>query len=1705
MADINRSKEELLNEIHEIRESFDTLKVLYQKEQKIHEETNFLLKERMKEIECQYKISEIMGDKRLTVAGVLQRIAESIPVGWQFPEIAVVCIEFEGNNYQTVNFARTNLLLERNILIAGKTEGKIMVCYLPGKEVNAENPFLVEEHTLINSIAHRIGDFIHTRRIRESLQESDLKYRNLIENINDVIFEINDKAIITYISPSVERIFGYRPDELVGKSFLSFVGENSEYLANRFAILRQTGEIKNEYRIMSKSGEAHWLRFSTKAIIENNEFKGANGTLVDITQSKIAEIALQNSEALYRSMLHASPDLITITDLEGNIKFSSPKAMEMFGLEHPDQAKGLSFLSFLAPGEHERAMTNIGKLIRGEISGAEEYIGLRTNGTTLDIEVNGEFIRDAEGNPTGMIFITRDITERKRTEERLKKSEETFRFLVETINDAIYEVDNQGIVNYVSPVIQKIVGYTAEELIGKNFFEYMYPEDRPILMNALANLGSNDYSYLEYRYITKDGEVRWVQSSTSPIIRDGVMVGGTGSLTNIHQRKLAEQELHKLSRAVEQSPVSIVITNLDGSIEYANPKASETTGYTLEELKGKNPRVLKSGETSTDEYAHLWNSISAGNQWQGVFHNKRKNGELYWESSVITPILNEFGLTTHYLAIKEDITEKRKTEEALKQSEKRFSQLAEQSQTVIWEIDATGRYTYVNSMSEQVWGYSPEELIGKMYFYDLHPAADRMAYKEKTMNQLAGKSQFKNIENQIVTRDGRLIWVLTNCIPVLDEAENLIGYRGADNDITEKHYSEEKIKSQNDKLNAIIRAIPDLMFVIDASGIFQEYYHTDQDGLLVPEDSIIGTSIRNIFDSETADLHMSMIDKCINEKTLVTYEYSINFKNSNCFYEARITPLRDDRVLTFVRDITEKKQKDNEIKKLSLAVEQSPATIVITDLNAGIEYVNPAFEATTGYRLSEVVGQSTKILKSGHTEPRLYKEMWETITVGKEWHGEWINKKKNGELFWESILITPIHDEKNVITNYLAIKQDITNRKNAENEIRELNASLEIKIKERTNQLAETNKNLLKEIEERKRSEIIIDQTRQNYETFFNSIDELLWVLDLNGAIIHINNIVTDTLKYSLRELKNNSFISMFVAGRRDEAATIIGQMLAGSVEICTIPMIARDGKQVPVETRVKHGFWNGQAVLFGVSKDITEIKLSEEKFATAFHFNSAMMAISYFDGGSYIDVNNTMCESLGYSREELVGSTNKALNLFVDPYLRNQLIKDLNQNIPVRKREILMRTKDGEIKTGMLSADKIVIGDRNCLLTVTMDITERKKMEDELREARIEAEKANLAKSEFLSRMSHELRTPMNSILGFAQLLEMSDLNAGQRKGVGHILKSGKHLLDLINEVLDLSRIEAGRLSLSMEPVQLRGVLKEMMDVVRLQANEKAITIELDPTSQADSFVKSDRQRLKQVLLNLINNAIKYNKQGGSVTLKTEVVSDGTETGNNIRISVKDTGIGLEKTDIPKLFVPFERVGAEKSETEGTGLGLAVVKKLLDAMGGKLGVESEKGVGSTFWIEMAQSESPQEIMIKGGALNGMEPFLEAKSGIILYVEDNLSNIELVEQILGYQRSNIRLITTTHGNKALDLALNEHPDLILLDLNLPDIHGSEVIKYLQSNDQTKNIPIVIISADAMPHQLEKLLNSGARKYLTKPLDVNEFLKIIDEFIHKSDE
>jgi PAS domain S-box-containing protein len=428
---------------------------------------------------------------------------------------------------------------------------------------------------------------------------------------------------------------------------------------------------------------------------------------------------------------------------------------------------------------------------------------------------------------------------------------------------------------------------------------------------------------------------------------------------------------------------------------------------------------------------------------------------------------------------------------------------------------------------------------------------------------------------------------------------------------------------------------------------------------------------------------------------------------------------------------------------------------------------------------------------------------------------------------------------------------------------------------------------------------------------------------------------------------------------------------------------------------------------------------------------------------------------------------------------------------------ELTYICKDGSLFPAIVSITALRddFGDIIGYLLIGTDNSVRKQVELELHNAMAIAEKANLAKSDFLSNMSHELRTPLSAILGFAQLIESGSPTPtiSQKRSIDQILQAGWYLLELINEILDLALIESGKLSLSLEPISLVEVMHECRAMIEPQAQKRGISVAF-PQFEFSYFVKANRTRVKQVLVNLLSNAIKYNKVGGTV-----VVDWLASTPGRIRICVKDSGEGLTPDKLTQLFQPFNRLGQEANAEEGTGIGLVTTKRLVELMGGVIGAESTVGKGSVFWFEMNLTAAPEPGADTADSLavvGQVQVHTDAQLHTLLYVEDNPANLMLVEDLIA-RRSDIRLLSARDGARGIDIARAARPDVILMDINLPGIGGIKALRILAADPVTAHIPVVALSANAIPRDIEKGLEAGFFRYLTKPIKVNEFMDTLD--------
>ncbi|MBL0156188.1 MAG: PAS domain S-box protein [Bryobacterales bacterium] len=548
------------------------------------------------------------------------------------------------------------------------------------------------------------------------------------------------------------------------------------------------------------------------------------------------------------------------------------------------------------------------------------------------------------------------------------------------------------------------------------------------------------------------------------------------------------------------------------------------------------------------------------------------------------------------------------------------------------------------------------------------------------------------------------------------------------------------------------------------------------------------------------------------------------------------------------------------------------------------------------------------------------------------------------------------------------------------------------------------------------------------------------------------------------------------VTALRDDLGGIIGYLLIGTDNTAR--------KQVEAEQK------------------LLDQRLQDLQFYTRSLIESSIDALMITNpAGILTDVNRQMEALTGCTRDELIGAPVK--HYFTDPERAAAGIRLVMSGGKVTDYELTARCRDGKETVVSWNASILLDRDRKLqgVLAAARDITDRKRSERalqgnnvELERAKAAAEKANLSKSDFLSSMSHELRSPLNAILGFAQLINSDSPppTDSQSASIDQILHAGWYLLELINEILDLSQIESGRLALSLEPTSLSEVMLECQSMIEPQGQKRGIKMSF-PKFDKPCFVYADRTRLKQVLINLLANAIKYGEAHGTV-----LVDFANSTPERVRVSVRDTGEGLSPEKLMQLFQPFNRLGQERSAEPGTGIGLVMSKRLVELMGGVIGVESTVGVGSVFWFELRSSDDPQ--LVAEEAQAAMVVPTQAPNGApmrtLLYVEDNPANLKLVQQLIA-RRPDIRLLSAIDGSLGIQLARIHHPDVILMDINLPGISGIEALRILREDEATAQIPVVALSANAMPRDIEKGLRAGFFRYLTKPIKLNVLMATLE--------
>jgi len=1535
----------------------------------------------------------------------------------------------------------------------------------------------------------------------------------LFKNLPEGLVIQDENGQILEANVYAENLLGLTVDQLAGRTSIDprwravksdgsiFPGEEHPAM-----ITLKTGKpIQNCIMGVYHPKNEDWVWININTFLEDNEgSKRVYSLFTDITEKRKAEEKilttnkqLHDKSQLLESLLNSQTNYFVRIDLMGNYIFTNSNYQEKFQFLYTQgQFIGQPVLNSVMNYDHNKLYDTVKHCI--ESPGKIFQVTLDKPKSETEICSSfWEFVAfsNKEGKVEGIQCIGIDITEFKNSQRELQEAEEKYQSLIDSADVLTVLIDQAGIILYANKKTRTLLAQNSssdgQPINIKSF--YADKIDVETFEKDLSKLFETGEPYSKEISLILDNKIIWVKGTASPVIDENKKVYAA-HITAIDVSELREKEkLLRLSEQrykelIEATDALVVVLDEDGKYVLLNQKAAVFSGTKPSDFEGKtlwdmhDQKEADSIKTGVDKV--ILEKI--GFISERCIH---VNGKELWFRTSFQPLNNFLSLKNCVLITSSDITERIIAEKNLKESEEKHRSLVESSDSVIATFNLDGTCTFANAIALRMVGIEPgDALVSNFKLQYIFPS-DRVQTVQKDIQQIVSTKEGIN-ENVELTIGGVNRHFKSSMQPIFDLSGNVSSILLNATEITDLKKIEEQLIISEDNYRNLFDESPQAILVIQ-DGVYIDCNKAAVMLIAGSRNDIIGKTPTNISPIKQAcgedsiTLEKRYISKT-NAEGQASFEWN-HIKSNGELFLAEINLFRSfyfgkSAILVFWKDITLEKETLKKINLLSQIVDQSPTSIILTNLDGNIEYINKALEDNLGYSSSELIGKKPNIWKSNRTDIHHSKDFWNTILKGKTWRGEFTNIRKNGEIVIESSTAFPIYNRDGVITNLVAIQENITDRKQTEEELKLFKTifekSLTGQIITRPNgTIVYHNHNFAKQIQYEKEE---IDNC--NYENFISPLSNANFKL-IQKKVLKTKNAASTELE-QVRKNGEKFPVLMSINCIFDERDSI--QYLAiGVNDISERKMIENEIIELNLNLEIK------------VRNRTNELQIANNQLNTFFEASIDLLCIASQDG-LLKKVSRSFEKTLGYEIAELL---DKRFLDFVHPddlIDTLEAMESLNAQQPVFRFINRYRTKQGDYK--YIEWYSSPVGE--FVYAVARDVTESLEQKRKLIEARQIAETSNAQKSHFLSRMSHELRTPMNSILGFAQLLEMTELSEMQESSTKHILKSGKHLLELINEVLEISRIESGNISLSLEPINLTLLLKEVCDLLRPLAQKNEVSLLLDDESLSQElYINSDLQRTKQIITNLVSNAIKYNKPGGSVQINQEKIT-ATNGEQMIRFAIKDSGIGILESDFNKLFEPFQRIHAENSGIEGTGLGLSVVKELVTVLRGKIEVTSELEVGSTFYVELPQAED-SEINVTVD----FDQFSPAHSDTdkidsyhILYIEDNPSNISLLKEIFRIKKPNIKLTIAITGQQGLEQIRLNKPDLILLDLDLPDMHGSEILEITRKNETTAEIPVIVVSADATKDQVERLLSIGANDYITKPFDVAELLNTINNHL-----
>jgi PAS domain S-box-containing protein len=1276
-------------------------------------------------------------------------------------------------------------------------------------------------------------DITERKQLEENSRKAQENLTTLLEAIPDLLFEVGMDSKIYYYQAHRQDLLAIAPDEIIGKYFKDIMPADVTQIC--LSALKEADEkgwsIGKQYSLQLPHGK-HWFELSVSPIHDkSNASKRFIILARDITERKLAEEKLVASEYLLNQTQNIAHLASYILDFKTGEWTSSAVLNSIFGIDTTTEKNIELWVSIL----HREWKSIMTEYLYKEVIGNKSYFNKEYKIIKSDTKEErwvhgmGEVTFDDQGNPLSMIGSIQDITERKIAQEKQKNSENNYRTLFNTSTDNIFLHEFQtGIILDINDTAIKNFGYhSKDEFIGNtvNVLNSNIPPytNENALKYIQKTINEGDQTF-EWMCQKKDGTLFWNEIMLKKTEIDGVpRVIAVGR--DITDRKLAENELQEnrdnLQSIFDSVSEAIYVIDQNGTFIDVNKGAEKMYQYTREELIGKNPQTVAApGLNNLEEVNSIMQSVFENGIPQALeFWAVRKNGEIF-PKEVVANRGKHMGKDVLIVTAR-DISERKIAEKALRKSDEKLKNIFNLANSGIILADVEGNFLEFNNWWLKMTGYTREEYSKMKNFGVTHP--DDLEKSKLWLQKIfSGEIEKYQIEKRYVRKDKSIFWGESSVSAIKNKNNQITSTIGIVTDITERKLAEELLRESEEKYRGLVENSPDGIITY----VKEKVTYVNAEALRIvgasSAEQIVGKSVLEFVHPDCLEsVIQRMKDVLISDNaSQIVEEKLLSLTGETIYAELKAIPTifeHQNAVQVIIHDITERKRTQDKIKQLSQAVEQSPVAIVITNTLGIIEYVNPKFIETTGYSYEELIGKNPRILKSGHTSQEEYKHLWNTLSSGNEWFGEFHNMKKDGTLYWESASISPILNSQGITTHYIAIKEDITDRK-------------------------------------------LIEQ----------------------------------------------------------------------------------------------------------------------------------------------------------------------------------QLIK-----------------------------------------------------------AKEKAEESDRLKLAFLANMSHEIRTPMNGILGFTELLKDKSLTADiQQDYIKIIEKSGKRMLNIINDIINISKVESGQIEVTTSETNVNEQIEYLHTFFKPEASHKNIDLRL--TKELDSihnFIRTDREKLYAILTNLIKNALKFTNEG--------YIEFGCEKrGDYLEFFVKDSGLGISDSQKKIIFERFRQANDVIGRThEGSGLGLAISKAYVEMLGGKIWVESQEGIGSTFYFTLPYQSDyiPEEKNIVKNTISIENEENKINDLKVLIVEDDaISKLLITIAVKPFSNEILKVST---GYEAVEACRNNPDiDLVMMDINMPEMGGYEATKHIRKFN--KDLVIIAQTANGMQSDHDEAIAAGCTDYISKPINIGSLSKLIHTYFRK---